>query len=76
MARQAQEWNEGRDEWIEMYRQGKVQWIKEVFHGDGLLPETAARLGLHADPKRNCVKDMRELRPYAADEQRSEAYAY
>ena len=62
MARQAQEWLEGRDEWIELYKKGVVQWIKEVFHGDGLLPTTAARLGLHADPKRNNTENMIEAR--------------
>ena len=66
MARQAQEWLELRDEWIANCKAGRVQWIKEIFHGDGLLPTIASRLGQHADPKRNLVTDnMVEMIPGA-----------
>jgi len=53
MARQAQEWLELRQEWIAEVKKGRVQWVYETFHGDGLLPTLAARCGVHADPKRN-----------------------
>lgn len=61
MARQAQEWLKLRDEWIENVKNGRLGWIEETFHGDGLLPTIAARLGLHADPKKNVKLDMTDL---------------
>ncbi len=63
MARQAQEWLEDRDKWIENVRAGRVQWIYETFHGDGLLPTIAARLNLHADKARNFKGTMETLTP-------------
>lgn len=56
MARQAQEWLEMRDMWIESVRAGKNDWVDEIFYGDGLLPTIAARLGQHADRKLNMPK--------------------
>ncbi len=61
MGRQAQEYIEIRDHWIRLFREGKVEWLKDVFHGDGLLPTIAARMALHADPKRNYAEDMQSL---------------
>lgn len=67
MARQAQEFIEMRDEWIKAYREGKADWVDEIFYGDGLLPTIAARFGLHADPKRNVVKDATLCRAHQKD---------
>lgn len=63
MARQAQEFIEIRDEWVRLFRAGKAEWIKDVFHGDGLLPTIAAGMGCHADPKRNRTEGMVPLIP-------------
>lgn len=63
MARQAQEFIELRENWINMFRNGRVEWVKEVFHGDGLLPTIAARLGMHADKSVNYTDKMEPLVP-------------
>lgn len=63
MGRQAQEYIDIRDNWIKGTQARKYQWIYETFHGEGLLPTIAARLGLHSDPKRNCTTDMHKLIP-------------
>lgn len=59
MARQAQEFLEIRDLWIGNVKKGQMHWIDFVVHGEGLLPTAAARLGIHADPKRNVPPNLR-----------------
>ena len=63
MSRQAQEFLEIREEWVLFVRMGKMQWINETFHGDGLLPTMAARLGIHADKKLNVMTNMQTIIP-------------
>lgn len=78
MARQAQEWLEMREQWIANYREGKCDWVEEIFHGDGLLPTLAARLGQHADAKRNLAKTeilTRDTQVFTTDEVRRLANA-
>lgn len=67
MARQADEFTEVFYEWVKQFRTGRAEWIKDVFHGDGLLPTVAARMGLHADPERNFTEGMVPLIPSAPD---------
>lgn len=49
MARQAQEYIELRDQMIANFKAGRSDWLRDIFHGEGLLPAIARNLGIHAD---------------------------
>lgn len=67
MARQAQEFKKIHNEWVNLFREGKAEWVFDIFHGDGLLPTLAANMGLHADPRRNSTYGLQPLIPGAPD---------